>query len=252
MSAPALVALAHGTRDPRSVATTTALGAQVRALRGDLRTEIAFLETPSLETPEPRLGAVVDRLVGEGYDEVVVVPLLLTPSPTAVLDVARAVHAATARHPGLAATATGALGLEPSFLAVLDERLRSALRASRVRELDALVLAASGSNDPLALASVARLARRWGARHRLPVSAAYASASAPRTGEAVQALRTEGRRHVAVGSLFLSPGLMASRAAETARDAGAVAVSGPLGAHREVARAVLARYAVGAVDLVPV
>ena len=36
------------------------------------------------------------------------------------------------------------------------------------------------------------------------------------------------------------------------RGTGAVAVSGPLGADPEVARTVLARYAVGAVELVPV
>ena len=42
------------------------------------------------------------------------------------------------------------------------------------------------------------------------------------------------------------------RAAELALEAGAVAVSEPLGADPEVARTVLARYAVGAVELVPV
>ena len=37
-----------------------------------------------------------------------------------------------------------------------------------------------------------------------------------------------------------------------ARTASPVAASEPLGAHPELARAVLARYAVGAVELVPV
>jgi hypothetical protein len=46
--------------------------------------------------------------------------------------------------------------------------------------------------------------------------------------------------------------LTAIRMAELALEAGAVAVSEPLGAHPEVARTVLARYAVGAVELVPV
>ena len=47
-----------------------------------------------------------------------------------------------------------------------------------MRELDALVLAAAGSSDPLANQAVARLARVWGAHHKLPVTAAFAS-SAP-------------------------------------------------------------------------
>ncbi len=56
------------------------------------------------------------------------------------------------------------------------------------------------------------------------------------------ALRAQGRRHIAVGSLFLAPGFLYDRAAELALEAGAVAVSAPFGADPEVARMVLARY----------
>ena len=147
--------------------------------------------------------------------------------------------------------ASAPLGLEACFLEVLDERLRDALRDARCRELDALVLAAAGSTDPLANQSVARLARLWGTHHKLPVTAAYAASAPPATGEAVRAFRAEGRRHIAVASLFLTPGDLTDRAAELAVEAGAVAVSLPLGAHPEVARVVLARYAVGAVSSSP-
>lgn len=247
MVAPALVALAHGSRDPRSAATITALVNEVRAQRPDLRVEAAFLElsTPSFQT-------VVDRLVRAGHDEIVVVALLLSEAFHAKVDVPTAVEAASARHRHVKIRATRVLGLEPRFLEVLDARMREALRAARVRELDALVLAAAGTSDPLANQAVARLARLWGAHHKLPVAAAYASSTPPATGEAVRAFRAEGRRHIAVASLFLAPGFLPDRAAELALEAGAVAVSEPLGAHPEVARTVLARYAVGAVELVPV
>lgn len=65
-------------------------------------------------------------------------------------------------------------------------------------------------------------------------------------------LRAEGRRNIAVGSLFLAPGRLLDRATELALEAGALAVADPLGAHPDLARMVLARYAVGAVELVPV
>jgi sirohydrochlorin ferrochelatase len=45
MAAPALIALAHGTRDARSSATITALVDEVRAMRPDLKVERAFLES---------------------------------------------------------------------------------------------------------------------------------------------------------------------------------------------------------------
>jgi len=247
MTAPALVALAHGSRDARSAATIEALVGEVRTMRPDLRIEAAFLEHS-----KPSFAKVVDKLVRAGYEEIVVVPLLLSEAYHARVDVPAAIKAAEERHPGLRVRASQILGLEAAFLEVLDRRLRTALKDARVRELDALVLAAAGSSDALANQAVARLARLWGSKHRLPTVAAFASAAPPATGEAVRQFRAEGRRHIAVGSLFLAPGTLPDRAAELALEAGAVAVSAPLGADGEVARTVLARYAVGAVELVPV
>lgn len=247
MAAPALIALAHGSRDPRHAKTITALVDEVRRLRPDLRIEPAFLELS-----RPSFDTAVNKLVRAGFDEIVVVPLLLNDAHHAKVDVPAAIAGATERHPGLKVRATDVLGLEPAFLEVLDVRMREALKKARVRELDALVLAAAGSSDPLANQAVARLARVWGTHHKLPVTAAFAAAAPPAAGEAVRAFRAEGRRHVAVASLLLAPGFLPDRVAELSLEAGAVAVSEPLGAHPELARVVLARYAVGAVELVPV
>ncbi|MBA2638944.1 MAG: sirohydrochlorin chelatase [Nocardioidaceae bacterium] len=245
MTAPALLALAHGSRDPRSAATVRALRDQVRALRRDLRVDAAFLELS-----RPGHAEAFGRLAADGVEEVVVVPMLLTQASHARVDVPSAVADAAART-GMRIQTTPVLGARRSFLDVLDVRLRTTLAESRVRELDALVLAAAGSTDHVANAGVQRVARAWGARHRLPVLTAFASATPPSTGEAVRQFRADGRRHIAVGSFFLAPGFLPDRAAELALEAGAVAVSQPLGADVEVARTVLQRYAVGAVDLVP-
>lgn len=247
MAAPALIALAHGSRDPRSAETITALVDEVKSLRPDLRIEAAFLELS-----KPSFATVVRKLVRAGHDEIVVVPLLLTEAYHAKVDVPQILAEAQAEHEGLRIGATSVLGLEACFLKILDERMRTALKQARVRELDALVLAGAGSSDSLANQAVARLARVWGTHHKLPVTAAFASAAPPAAGEAVRAFRAEGKRHVAVASLFLAPGLLPDRVRELALEAGAVAVSDPLGAHPEVARIVLARYLVGALELVPV
>jgi sirohydrochlorin ferrochelatase len=247
MSAPALVALAHGSRDSRSAAAVREIVATTKRLRPDLKIEPAFLDHV-----RPDLDVVVDRLAARGHTEIVVVPLLLTAAYHARIDVPTAVERAAARQPGVAVRASDVLGTDASLLSVLDERLREALRSARVRELDALVLAAAGSSDARANALVGRLARVWGTRHHLPTSVAFASASPPSTGEAVRDWRRQGRRHVAVGSLFIAPGVLPDRAGELALEAGAVAVSAPLGAHDEVARLILARYSVGALQLVEI
>lgn len=246
MTAPALIALAHGSRDPRSAATINALSELVACMRPDLRVEPAFLDLA-----EPSFDQAVDRLVAEGHQEIVVVPLLLSEAYHARVDVPAVIEAAVKRHDGIQVHATRVLGMEAAFFHVLDKRLREALSKNRVRELDALVLAGAGSSDPIANAAISRAARAWGAHHKLPTIAAFASSVPPAAGEAVRQHRADGRRHIAVGTLFLAPGVLPDRVAELAYEAGAVAVAEPLGADVEVARVILARYAVGAVDLVP-
>lgn len=245
MTAPALIALAHGSRDPRSVATITTLTEVVGRLRPDLRVEPAFLDlaTPTFEES-------VDKLVAEGHDEIVVVPLLLSDAYHATTDVPAIVAAAEDRHYGVRIRFTRVLGLDAAIFHVLDRRLREALTANRVRELDGLVLAGAGSSDPVANAAIARAARQWGKRHHLPTIAAFASQAPPAAGEAVRALRADGRRHVAVGLLFLAPGFLTDRVTELALEAGAITVAEPLGVAPEIAEVIVARYSVGALDLV--
>ena len=194
---------------------------------------------PSSTSPSRRFDTVVDRLVKAGFDEIVVVPLLLTEAYHAKVDVPQRDR----RRPWRATPDCGSrprqiLGMEAAFLEVLDVRLREALKAARVRELDALVLAAAGSSDA---------AGQPGRRAASPAPGVpVTSCPSPRpsrpplrrpTGEAVRAFRAEGKRHIAVASFFLAPGMLPDRAAELALEAGAVAVSDPLGAHPEVARA---------------
>ena len=80
-------------------------------LRPDLRIEPAFLELS-----RPDFGKVVDKLVKAGFDEIVVVPLLLSEAYHAKVDVPNQIAEATERHPGLQIRMTNILGLEPTFL----------------------------------------------------------------------------------------------------------------------------------------
>lgn len=245
MTAPALIALAHDTHDPRTATTLTSLTDLIARMRPDLR--IAAASVGRVDT----FDATVDQLVADGHTEIVVVPLLFT-APGHSDDLAtEAAERATARHHDVRIQITPLLGIESIFLHLLDQRLREALSRNRVRELDGLVLAGEGSGDPLVRAAISRAARAWGHHHKLPAIAAFASIAPPAAGEAVRAHRADGRRHIAVGLLFLAESEHTDRVIELAHEAGAVAVAEPLGADAEIARVVLARYAVGAVDLVP-
>jgi len=247
MTAPSLVLLGHGSPDPRVPQVSRQIRDGLLDIRPELDVHLAFLDHGG-----PAGMPVINRLVSQGVQEIVLVPLLLSEAFTAPSAVPALVAQADAAHPDLRVTASRPVGPEAQLLSIIDRRLRDALRARRVRELDGLVFAAAGSTDVRSNALVARRARQWSSHHKLPCVVAFATGPGPSTAEAIRTLRSQGRRHIAVGSWFLAPGLRYTHQAEIALEAGAVAVSAPMGGEPEIAEVVLTRYLVAAMDLVDV
>ena len=215
-------------------------------LRPKVDSTIAFLDSCL-----PSVAQTLGQLAGKGVREAVIVPLDLTHAievdPRFDGIVAQASH----QHPGLQVSVARPIGPEASLLTLLDTRLRAALAVARVLELDGLVLSSSTTGDVRGTALLARRARQWSTHHRLPCLTAVADGSGPSVAQAMQGLRSQGRRHIAVGSFFMAGDERWAVQAEQARRVGAVAVSDPLGAAAEVAELVLARYAYAAMDLLP-
>ena len=179
----------------------------------------------------------------DGDDRVVVVPLLLTCAYHAKIDIPAQLAAARVRDVRCGDT----LGPHPLLLAALERRLReagTAVDSAADRAATSVVLAAAGSSDQAANATIADLAAAWqrdrGWRAVVP---AYASATAPSPGEAVYGLLDDGAPRVAVATYLLAPGYFADKIRAAAVLAGASAVSEALGAAPEVADVILARYA---------
>ncbi len=130
-------------------------------------------------------------------------------------------------------------GPDPRLLEALDGRL---LESTGANGFDALVLAAAGTRDPAAQSAVHRVAGALGARHGTPAVAAFAAGAQPDPAQAVRQLHAAGARRVAVAAYFLAPGRLYDRARDAAVQAGAVAVSAPLGDAVALAGLVLSRY----------
>ncbi len=216
----ALLAVAHGTREPAGVATIEALVEAVRRRRPALTVSVAYVEIvpPSIET-------ALAAMTGP----VVVLPLLLASGYHDKVDLPRAVRAVRPD-----ARLARVLGPDP----LLAEALLDRLREAGWRPGEAVVLGAAGSSDPGATATVDVQAGMLADRTGGPVVAAYASAARPEVGEAVRDGRHAGADRVAIASYLLAPGFFADRLAA----AGADLVSAPLGVHDAVVRLVLARY----------
>ncbi|MEU6331291.1 sirohydrochlorin chelatase [Streptomyces sp. NPDC047049] len=254
---PTLLVVAHGSRDPRHAAAVSALCARVRALRPGLRVEVGYLDFNA-----PRVPRVLERLSAEaeaegrraaasghrggpggGVREVVALPLLLTRAFHAKSDIPAVLRAATARLPLLTVRQAEVLGPSPLLTAALERRLAQAGVRPGDRGSTGVVLASAGSSDPEASAVIAEIAREW--RHTAgwcAVRPAFASASLPRTADAVRELRAEGVGRVAVAPYVIAPGFLPDRIAAGAREAGADVLAPVLGPAPELAHLLLRRY----------
>ncbi|MFI1965190.1 sirohydrochlorin chelatase [Streptomyces pathocidini] len=226
---PALVAVAHGSRDPEALRTVTALLDRVRAIRPELPVRLGHIELDDLPLTD-----TLAALRGEA----VLVPLLLGRGHHVKRDIPRAVAGA----PHLHARVAPPLGPHPLLAQALHDRLAEAgwrtPAGGPALARYGVVLAAAGSRDPESAADAARMAALLGGRLGVPVLPAYASAAAPTVPEAVAALRARGRHRIAVASYFTAPGRFAAQTAESAPGPAAA----PLGAHPALARLLLHRY----------
>ncbi|MEJ8641813.1 CbiX/SirB N-terminal domain-containing protein [Streptomyces sp. MS1.HAVA.3] len=239
--APALLVIAHGSRDPRHAATVHALTRRTRELRPGMRVETAFLDFNT-----PSVGQALSALYLSGVREVVALPLLLTRAFHAKSDIPAALAESTARLPGLSVRVADVLGPSPLLLSALERRLTEAGLTPADRATTAVVLASAGSTDPEAIAVIAEIAREWRHTGWCAVRPAFASGAFPAgfspTEDAVRALRAEGFARVAVAPYVIAPGRLPDRIAAGAEAAGADVLAGVLGAAPELARLLLRRY----------
>jgi sirohydrochlorin ferrochelatase len=218
MSRPALLAVAHGSRNPAAAEVVRGLARQIRRLAPSLDVRVAFLGHASPSLPDE---------LGTAGANAVVVPLLLSSGYHLATDIADAVSSAGAQ-------VTGPLGPDELLLTALTARLAQA----GVPEGTPVVLAAAGSSDPTGAADVQQQADLLAERLGAPVVAAFATAARPTVPEAVAELRSRTGRPVAVASYLLAPGSFQDQLA----DSGADWVTAPLGSHPAIAGLVIDRY----------
>ncbi|MEU6945359.1 CbiX/SirB N-terminal domain-containing protein [Streptomyces sp. NPDC046316] len=259
MSAPVLLVVAHGSRDPRHAATVHALVRRAGSLRPGLRVETAFLDFNL-----PSVPGVLDRLAAEGVRDVVALPLLLTRAFHAKADIPAVLRQAPA---SLRIRQAEVLGPSPLLVAAVQRRLYEAgltpatrnatgdvlasagppaastawqRAVDEMKRTTGVVLASAGSTDPEAIAAIAETARELRRTGWCSVRPAFASASLPRTEDAVRAMRADGVRRVAVAPYVIAPGRLPDRIAAGAAEADVLA--DVLGPSPELAQLLVDRY----------
>ncbi|MEU2089592.1 sirohydrochlorin chelatase [Nocardia beijingensis] len=229
---PALIAVAHGSRDPRSAATVAAVVGAVAAARPDLDVRTAFLDLTA-----PSVEQVVDAVAADGHTHAVVTPLLLGSAFHARVDLPGLLAAASARHLGLRLTQADVLGVDAALVGALRDRVLAAAHGLPDRR-PGVAVAAVGSSSAAANARTAEVAARLAARTGWRTEICFATTE-PSVAEAISRLRDRGADHVLVAPWFLAPGLLTDRLVQAAPEAVHAAV---LGAHPALTEVILDRY----------
>ncbi len=240
--APVLVAVAHGSADPRAAATIGELMAVVAERAAGRGRRPLDLRTAYLGHAPPSLPQVMGTI--EPGRQVRVLPVLLTAAYHSKSDIPRMLARASSDFPRLRVSYGATLGPHPLLLRALERRLSKADPAGGDRARTGVVLASAGSSDPEANITITRLAGHWQDRGGwFAVRPAYASAADPSPAAAVNSLLRAGAARVVVATYLLAPGFFADRIRTSSLAAGAVAVSPALGACAEVADVLLDRFA---------
>lgn len=225
---PALVAVAHGTRDP---AGPEVIGDLLDSVRRRLpRVDVV---SAWVELVDPGL----DEVMSEMRQPAVVVPLLLSTGYHIMNDV----PAAAALSPAPVHVAAP-LGPDRHLARAMSARLREAGALWG----DAVVLAAAGSTDPAGLADVERAAGLLRAEWGPWVDHACLSGDGPDVSAVVEHQRQAGAARVCVVPYLLAPGQFSRKLADLAVAAGATTVAPVLGGHRLLTDLVVRRYRQGA------
>jgi sirohydrochlorin cobaltochelatase len=205
----ALLIAGHGSRDAEGIAEFLTLARALRLHRPDLPVEIAFLEFA-----RPTIQEGFDRLVEQGYREIVVLPGVLMAAGHAKNDMASEVRLARQRHPDVEVHMGRALDVEPRLLQLCRVRYQEAVAARpAVAPADTLlVLVGRGSSDPDANANIAKVARFL--QEGYPTgwaTVAFTGVTAPLLADALPVCERMGFRRVVVQPYFLFTGILLKR-----------------------------------------
>lgn len=244
MAAPAIVLIASGDDDPAVAAALASLSGKLSELRPDLLVTFGFVSDV-----KPGVADCVDRLAAAGSTEIAIVPLDLVSAMDHSPVITKAADAVQKSKHGVKVVIARPIGPASELLNVMDARMRDALAKTNAVEVDALVLGAPEGGDVRGTSLLARRARQWAAHHKLPVQLAVCDDTGRATGQAIAALRTQGRRHIAVGSLFLTKGPLFRAHQQAAMRAGAMVVTDPIEDHDRLVELIIARYAFAAMEL---
>jgi sirohydrochlorin cobaltochelatase len=201
-----------------------------------------------IELSRPPVTEAVASLVGQGYDELIAVPLVLVSAGHAKGDIPAALLREQVRNPGTTYSYGRPLGPHPTLLGVMERRIEEVL-GDVDRANTHVLLVGRGSTDPDANAEIAKVARLlWEGRGYASVEPSFVSLAEPMVPAGLEKLRRLGAEQIVVAPYFLFPGILPERIVEQTREFAdrhpdlAIGVAEVIGDCDELADLVVERY----------
>ncbi|WP_311171696.1 CbiX/SirB N-terminal domain-containing protein [Halobellus ordinarius] len=211
----AVLLVGHGSRREKSNEQVRTLAAKLEAAL-ELPVDVAFLELA-----EPSISAAIEGLAPT-CERLTVVPLSLFGASHVKSDIPVAVQTARAEHDGLTIQYGSHLGVHPSLVALLDERVgavESSLGVDRETDDVAVVVCARGSSDPDSNADVHKLTRLlYEGRDLDRVEASFIGVTTPKLDDTLHSIAKERPDGIAVVPYMLGDGKLTQRIVETTRE----------------------------------
>ncbi|MCK0090900.1 sirohydrochlorin chelatase [Rhodococcus sp. HNM0563] len=232
-----LIAVAHGSRDPRSARAVAAALAAVRDRHPELDVRLAFLDLNSPSVPQ-----VLDTVAAAGHRQAVVVPLLLGSAFHARIDLPALLAESAIRNPYLDIVTSEILGDDELLVSAARDNIVAA-GVSRDDPAVGVALCAVGSRRAGANSSTAMVTPRvlagteWSSGRTC-----FATATEPSVETALTELSRAGARTLVLVPWMLAPGLLWDRACAAAESLRGVHIAATLTDHAAIGDVIVARY----------
>ncbi len=240
--------MGHGTRDAEGVGHFVHLHRAICAAAVGRRVEAGFLEFGG--SPIPFIHDVIDRCVDEGIQRILTVPILLHDAGHSNHDMPAQVDGARARHPALDVEMAEALGINPSLLQILEERIADVdtCLGMRAPQDTSILLVGRGTTNDSANGDFFKVGRLLWERNRFGlVECAFVSLTEPSVPMGVERCARLGAKRLIVVPYFLHTGVLVKRIADQARDTATrfpdlqLGLADPMGVHPNLVRLILDR-----------
>jgi sirohydrochlorin ferrochelatase len=232
-----LIAVAHGSRDPRSARAVAAALAVLRTGHPEWDVRLAFLDLNTPSVPQ-----VLDAVAADGHRRAVVVPLLLGSAFHARIDLPALLAESRNRNPHLEVVCSDILGDHELLVAAARDNIVAA-GVSPDDPAVGVALCAVGSRRVGANSSTGMVIPRVLAGTAWTLGrTCFATAGEPSVEAVLTRLSRSGARTLVLAPWMLAPGLLWDRACAAAELLPKVRVAVTLADHDAVGRVIADRY----------